>query len=364
MWMTSLFFSGLALVIALGPVNHSGFPRWLEILLGLLLVGGAQHYLWHRLFHASIMSPDALPLPFLVGILLITAFLMAAMAATLVVWALLLCRIPIPQWVALVVGVLGAVWMVWQGYRLPPVKEHTVILKDLPTAAEGLRVAVVADLHIDHWHGRAWCEKVVARLNATRPDIVIFTGDQLDGPIALRREDLAPLKEVQAPKGKYFVTGNHEYYFDTEETVAYLQSLGLTYLDRQVVITQGLGLVGVPDSRSLTQSISEAKFKELLVRLPKEVLPVLVVHKPGIAPMADAAGIKLQLSGHTHGGQLPGVATLMGRFNRNFVRGWYTQPEGMQLFVAPGSGVWLGFPYRLYPSELSILKLSRGVEGV
>ncbi len=360
MWTTSIFFTLLAAIVALGPVNHLGLPRWAEILIGLGLVGVAQHYFLHRLFGASVIAPDAIPLPLLIIFLWGAAFLMAAASWTLLSWLVMLCRVPVPQGLPLLLGAISATVMIWLGERQPPIREHTVYLADLPAEAEGVRIAVIADLHIDHWRGRAWCEDFVAHVNAAQPDIIVFTGDQLDGTLEARREDLEPLSRLVAPHGKFLISGNHEYIFEPDETMAYYRELGLTVLDRRTAVTRGLGLIGIPDSKSLTQSVNSDLLADLTAALPQEALPLLLVHKPGLAPMADELGIKLQFSGHTHGGQLPIVYTLMERFNGGFVRGWYELPQGMQLFVAPGSGVWIGFPYRLYPSEMSLITLKRG----
>ncbi len=360
MWFTSLLFTLMAAVVALGPVNHLGLPRWLEIVLGLGLVGLAQHYLLHRVFGASIIAPDAIPLPILLIFLWGASFLMAAAGWTILCWVAMLCRVPVPQWVPLALGVVSASILLWLGLRQPPVREHTLRIDGLPTEAEGLRIAVVADLHIDHVRGRAWCETFVRRLNAQKPDIIVFTGDQVDGGLEERREDLAPLRDLVAPHGKFLISGNHEYYREPEAILAYYAELGLTVLDRKTAVARGLGFIGVPDGRSLTQSVNGELVAELRDELPADVVPILLVHKPGIAPLADKLGIKVQFSGHTHGGQLPLVYSTMGRFNGGFVRGWYDLPRGMQLFVAPGSGVWIGFPYRLYPSEMSIIRLVRG----
>ncbi len=360
MWMTSLLFTIMAAILALGPVNHLGWPRWLEITAGLGLVALAQHFLLHRLFGASVIAPDAIPLPILVVFLWGGAFLMAATGWTLLSWLAMACRVPVPQGLPLVLGAICATVMLYLGERQPPVREHTVILPELPVAAEGVRIAVIADLHINHWRGKAWCEAFVERVNAQKPDIIIFTGDQLDGKIEARRDDLAPLKGLVAPGGKYLISGNHEYYFDPEETMAYYSALGLTVLDGRTAETRGLTLMGIPDAKSLTQSVNVGLLEQLVKEVGVGTLPVLVVHKPGIAPVADALGVKLQFSGHTHGGQLPIVYSTMKRFNNNFVRGWYDLARGMKLFVAPGSGVWIGFPYRLYPSEMSLITLQRG----
>jgi predicted MPP superfamily phosphohydrolase len=227
-----------------------------------------------------------------------------------------------------------------------------------------MRVAVVADLHIDCWRGRAWCEAFVERLNAARPDLVLFTGDQADGDIAKRLTDLAPLAKIQAPCGKYVISGNHEWMFGGEDYLSYYADLGLTVVDGKIVETQGLTLIGLPDTRSLTNAETLPLLKTLIADLPKEACTILLAHKPGIAPDVDPLGVDVQFSGHTHGGQIPGLAALMKRFNKGFVRGFYDLPKGMNLFVAPGSAAWIGFPYRLgYTSELSLFTLTKHAEA-
>lgn len=358
-----MFCTVLAAVVALGLVNRLGLPRWLEILAGLGLVGLAQKYFLIRLFRTYIISPDDVPAALLFLFLAGEAFLLAAAPLTAVWWGLRLCRVRMSAWVPLALaGVLAGV-MLWQGFRQPPVREREVALPGLPAAAEGLRVAVLADLHLDLFRGRTWCERLVRRVNALRPDLVVLAGDLEDGPLALRREALAPLAALEAPLGCFAVTGNHEWFFDTEAYLAYYRELGLRVLDGRAERAGPLWLVGLPDERSLTRQENVPLLKRLLGELPEGAFPVLLSHKPGIAPAADGLGVRLQFSGHTHGGQLPGVAALVARFNGGFVRGMYALPEGMRLFVAPGCGTWSGFPFRLYGPELTVFTLHRLAEG-
>lgn len=357
----NLFCSLLAILVTLGPVAKLGLPRWAVALVGLALVGLAQQVIVHRIFRASVMSPDGMPLWLEATLLWGTAFLMATGGLTVLWWVARWGHLAIPGWVPLAIGAALAFTFLYLGERLPPVKEREAVLPGLPAEADGLRVAVLADVHIDSWRGREWCERLVARVNAAKPDLILFTGDQADGPIALRREDIAPLAKLEAPLGKFLISGNHEHYFETEAYLKEYERLGITILEGRAQEAAGLWLVGLPDGRSLTRAdAAERKLRDLMAQAPKDAFPVLLVHKPGIAPEADELGVRLQLSGHTHGGQLPGVASLIARYNRGFVRGWYDLPQGMRLFVAPGTGVWLGFPYRLYPSEITLLTLRRG----
>ena len=161
-------------------------------------------------------------------------------------------------------------------------------MANLPAEAEGVRIAVIADLHIDCWRGKRWCETFVARLNALQPDIVVFTGDQVDGEIECRREDLSPLAAIQAPGGKFLISGNHEFMFDAEGYLGLYEALGLTVLDGRIATSRGITFVGLPDERSLVVSHNVPILDRLVKELPPEAFSVLLVHKPGIAPEADA----------------------------------------------------------------------------
>ncbi len=349
----------LAAIVALGLINRQGWPRRVELGVGLFLAVLSQRSLLIRLFRTSILAPDAIPTWLLFPFLCAEAFLLVAAPLTVVWWMLRLCRARVVPWVPLAASVVLAGVLLWQGFRQPPIKEHSVALAGLPPLAEGLRVVVLADLHIDGFRDATWCARLVARVNALAPDVVVLTGDQSDGFLSVRREDLAPLGGLRASQGCFAVTGNHEWHFDVEALLAYYETLGIRVLDGRVAYAGGVWWVGVPDARSLTQECNGPHLQRLMAELPPDAFTVLLAHKPAIAETADALGVQLQFSGHTHGGQLPGVATLMGRFNRHWVRGWYTLPEGLKLFVAPGSGVWTGFPFRLYPSELSLVILHR-----
>jgi predicted MPP superfamily phosphohydrolase len=353
-------FCVLALVTAFGPIRYLKFPPKVRILLGFFAFASAQGYVLQKLFDVPVMCPDGLPFPLLVLAKWGDIATLLAGLLSLIWITLRLCGVKWAPWQPLTGAMVLGALMLWLGVRMPPVHERSLVVRDLPAAAEGLRVAVVADLHIDCWRGRAWCEAFVERLNAARPDVVLFTGDQVDGEIAKRLEDLAPLAKLQAPYGKYLISGNHEWMFGGDDYMAHYASLGLTVLDGKRIEVQGLTLIGLPDTRSLTNAETLPLLMMLMADMPKEACTILMAHKPGIAPDADLLGVDVQFSGHTHGGQLPGLATLMKRFNKGFVRGFYDLPEGMKLFVAPGSAAWIGFPYRLfYTSELTLFTLTR-----
>ena len=354
-----ILFTVLAVITAVGPVRQLKAPQWFRILLGFFFISASQGYVLQKLFDASVMCPDKLPFWLLVPAKWGDITTLTTGCASLLWWGLRLLRVKLTPLAPLVLGVLLGTWMLYMGERQPPIRERVLEVPQLPAEAEGLRIAVIADLHIDCWRSRAWCERFVERLNAAQPQLILFTGDQVDGEFERRIDDLAPLASLQAPLGKFVISGNHECMFDVEAYLRYYQTLGLTVLDGKTEVVRGVTLLGLPDSLSLTDYEHAAMLETMMAELPESACTLLLVHKPGIATLADRLGVDAQLSGHTHGGQFPGLAFLMKRFNEGFVRGNYTLPNGLSLFVAPGSAAWIGFPYRLYSSEISILTLTR-----
>lgn len=365
MWMTSILFTLFGGFLALGPVNRLGLPRWAEIGFGLFLIVIPQNYLLIRLFRTSIISPDGVPPLLLLAVFLGSAFLLVATGAEILRLLLFTVKVKLPAWTSLSVGLLGAIFLIVSGFRQPGIVEETLALSRLPAEAEGLRVAVIADLHIDLLRGKRWCERFVSRINAASPDIILFTGDQADGDIDLRKPDMLPLKDLSPDAEKYLITGNHEFYFETEAYLNYYRELGIRPIDSECVTTHGLAILGLPDTRSLTQShISESYIRMLTRDIPAEMPIILLAHKPAVASIADRYGIEVQFSGHTHGGQLPVMDRLIAQMNAGFVRGWYTLPNGLKLYVSTGAGVWLGFPYRFFQPEVKIFTLKRQIENL
>lgn len=358
MWMTSILFTLFAGFLALGPVNRLGLPRWAEIGIGLVLLLLPQNYLLIRIFQTSIISPDAVPPLLLLAVFLGSAFLLVATGAEILRLLLFLVKVKLPAWTSLSLGLLGAIFLILSGLRQPGIIEETLTLSHLPAEAEGLRVAVIADLHIDLMRGKKWCERFVSRVNAAKPDIILFTGDQADGALELRKPDLLPLKKLTPHAEKYLITGNHEFYFETEAYMNYYRELGIRPIDSTCVTTHGLAILGLPDTRSLTQSyMSESHIQTLTRDIPAETPTILLAHKPAVAAIADRYEIDVQFSGHTHGGQLPLMDLLIARMNAGFVRGWYKLPRGLKLYVSTGAGVWIGFPYRFFQPEVKIFIL-------
>jgi len=237
--------------------------------------------------------------------------------------------------------------------RHPRVVRVRVPIRNLPSDLAGLRIVQLSDLHVGPTIRRAFVEWVVDAANALAPDLVAVTGDVADGFVPDLRDHVAPLQRLQAPLGRYFVTGNHEYYWDALGWTAELEQLGLTVLSNEHrLLRRGNGrllLAGITDL-SVDSDPHVA-----LADAPGSDVRVLLAHQPLSAYAARAAGFDLQLSGHTHGGQFFPF-NLLVRLFQPFVAGLHRLEE-MWLYVSRGTGYW-GPPLRLgAPSEITLLEL-------
>ena len=247
------------------------------------------------------------------------------------------------------------------GTGVPRVKEETISVNHLPDGADGLTVAVLADLHVDGITRADRIRKIVERTNALNPDIVIIAGDFVDGTVPVHGDDLRPLADLKARYGVFGVPGNHEYYSGYEEWMEFLPTLGIRMLHNEHVQTGGgaVVLAGVTDPVAGIMGKEVPDIRKALAGAPEKGVRILAAHQPRLAPEAAEHGVDLQVSGHTHGGMIAGIDRLVARFNEGFVSGLYTV-GGMKLYVSNGAGIWNGFPIRIgVPSEIVLIRLRK-----
>ncbi|MGW1737998.1 metallophosphoesterase [Nocardia sp. NPDC001965] len=242
----------------------------------------------------------------------------------------------------------------------PSVRRVTVPLAKLPARAHGLRIALVSDLHLGPALGRAFCERVVRTVNDTRPDLIAVAGDLADGTVADLRAETEPLAGLVAPLGVYFVPGNHEYFSDADDWLARVGELGMKVLLNDRVSLPDFDLAGVDDPRG-TAVGRGPDFAAALDGRDTGRACVLLAHQPVVVHESVAHGVDLQLSGHTHGGQLwPG--NLIARLANPTVAGLELY-GGTALYVTRGAGAW-GPPVRVAaPSDITVLELA-SLQGV
>lgn len=221
--------------------------------------------------------------------------------------------------------------------RGPVIKRVRVPLARLPV--ESYTIAHITDLHVGALIGADFVERLVARVNALRPDLVVLTGDIIDGRLSELRPHIEPLRRLRARDGVYSVTGNHEYYWNVDPWLRHLTSLGIRMLrNEHVTIGGSFELAGVDDC-----SRDEDVPRAVAGRDPHLPL-VLLAHHPRTIARAMKEGVDLQLSGHTHGGQLLPFGWL--------ARLWDPQIAGLGrfgdtwLYVSHGAGYW-GPPLRV-----------------
>ncbi|WP_433761736.1 metallophosphoesterase [Nocardia sp. CA-135398] len=237
----------------------------------------------------------------------------------------------------------------------PRVQQLTVPLANLPRAAHGFRIAVVSDIHLGPILGRGFAERVVETINGTQPDLIAVVGDLVDGSVEHLRSAVEPLARLRARHGAFFVTGNHEYFSGAEQWIEHVQELGLRLLANSRTELPHFDLAGVNDIQG--QRIGHGPdFAAALGDRDIARTAVLLAHQPVQIHHAVEFGVDLQLSGHTHGGQLWPGNYLAGLANPT-VAGLERYGD-TQLYVSRGAGAW-GPPVRVgAPSDITVIELA------
>lgn len=254
---------------------------------------------------------------------------------------------------ALLTLVASGLW-VWGFYSAwnPRVEHLTLRSGKLPVEADGLRIVQVSDVHLGVLIGRQRLTRLLDTVAAARPDILVSTGDLVDAQ-AHHLDGLSSQFAAFKPRfGKFAVTGNHESYVGLKHAIEFHERSGFTMLHGAVVEVAGLVLAGVDDPAVLGGAVGEAKF---LNPIAPDRFVVLLKHQPRIDP---AARFDLQLSGHTHAGQIfpfRYLVSLVYPMNE----GLYPLGNGGQLYVSRGTGTW-GPPIRVFARpEITVIELKR-----
>jgi predicted MPP superfamily phosphohydrolase len=237
--------------------------------------------------------------------------------------------------VAALYGVFNASWT--------RVTRTKVRLAKLPAAWRGRRAALISDVHLGHVRNGGFLRRMVAKILKEEPDVIFIAGDLYDGMAIDARRAAEPLNELVAPRGVYFVAGNHEQFRDDSKYLHAIAAAGVRVLSNEKVEIDGLQIVGVP-FRTATQ---DGRLASVLrsIRLDRDRASILLTHAPDHPEIAEAAGVSLQLSGHTHLGQFIPWSWIARRIYRQFVYG-LSRIGKMQVFTSSGAGTW-GPPLRL-----------------
>ena len=378
-------------------------PRWLMfaifIFVALLIVGGIHFYIYRRLIVAS-----ALPAPW--GRVAMAALIVMALSipASFLISRVLggvaakIVLYPIYVWLGMMFmtlvtllgldAVRGIVWLVSRlagsdvagfdperrlflsrmlagavvgtvvtatGFALRrglgrlAVKRIEVKLDNLPAKLDGFTIAQLTDLHLTPIHGGDWLASVVRMTNELKPDLVAITGDLADGTVAQLGKDVESLKELKAPHGVFFVTGNHEYFFDLDNWLELLDRFGMRVLrNERVPIALGdavFDLAGVDDQEGIRLAPGHGTdVAKAMQNRDADRAVVLLAHQPRAIKEAARHRVGLVLSGHTHGGQIWPFRYAV-YLQQPYVSGLHNH-NGTHIYVSGGTGYW-GPPMRL-----------------
>ncbi len=360
---------------------------WLRLLLALpLLLGGFRSIILDWLWRGNtFFLPEAPRLVLMWGSILFV-FLVLALSLVFIrdliagiTW--IVCffkkssRYPFPyRKSSVVVYALCALltgWSMWDSMRVPAVKEISISIENLPAEYKGLRVVVLADLHLAQLNDAPYAEEIVRRTNALEPDLIVLPGDLIDGDVSLRRDEVAPLAGLKAKYGVYMSLGNHEYYSGIHPWLAEFRRLGIIPLiNENVEVLPKLFLAGVGDVAGYLSSTDNLKrwgsyptpgidYDQATKGVNGCV--IMLAHRPDLAPLGAKYGVDLQIAGHTHGGMLLGFDQIVALYNGGYVSGHYQGIDGSktQLYVSNGAGIWPGFTMRVGVSgEITLITLN------
>jgi predicted MPP superfamily phosphohydrolase len=243
----------------------------------------------------------------------------------------------------------------------PRIKQVPIRLRRWPKRLDGYRIVQISDIHIGPVLHREFAQRVVELVHQAKPDLIVVTGDLVDGGVRQLEAEVAPFAQLRARHGVFFVTGNHDFYSGAGHWTRKVTELGMSALrNRHVTVEDGetgcaFVLAGVDDPTGSRMGGAGADVKAALAGVPQDRAVILLAHDPRTFEQASTAGVDLQLSGHTHDGQLWPFNWAV-RMTTRFVAGLYRVGDS-QLYVSRGTGFW-GPPMRvLAPAEVSVLVL-------
>ncbi|MDL2079077.1 metallophosphoesterase [Streptomyces sp. GXMU-J15] len=271
-------------------------------------------------------------------------------------------RARIVTWAVLAVTALLLAWGYAEARRVPRVRRVEVRLPRLGAGLDGLRVALITDTHYGPLDRARWSARVCEKVNALDADLVCHTGDIADGTAERRRAQAAPLGTVRATHARVYVTGNHEYYSEAQGWVDLMDELGWEPLrNRHLLLERGgdtLVVAGVDDVTAESSGLAGhgAHLAGALRGADADHPVLLLAHQPKFVDEAAAGGVDLQLSGHTHGGQIWPFHYLV-RLDQPALAGLTRHGDRTLLYTSRGTGFW-GPPFRVFaPSEITLLVL-------
>ncbi|MFJ2647939.1 metallophosphoesterase [Streptomyces sp. NPDC087420] len=271
-------------------------------------------------------------------------------------------RARIVTWAVLGLSAVLLAWGYAEARRVPRVRRLDVRLPRLGAGLDGTRVVLITDTHYGPLDRARWSARVCETVNTLEADLVCHTGDIADGTAERRRAQAAPLGTVRATRARVYVTGNHEYYSEAQGWVDLMDELGWEPLrNRHLLLERGgdtLVVAGVDDVTAESSGLAghRAHLAGALQDADPGLPVLLLAHQPKFVDRAAAHGVDLQLSGHTHGGQIWPFHYLV-RLDQPALAGLSHHGPRTLLYTSRGTGFW-GPPFRVFaPSEITLLVL-------
>ena len=324
--------------------SHLREPLGIKLLLGLLSMSFVTASL--LAFHYTNAAVRLLYRAAAVWVGLVSFLFLATVSSWIIFWVAQLAGLKVPfhpivealYCAAAVAGLYGVFNASWTR-----ITRMTVRLANLPAAWRGRTAALISDLHLGHVRNGTFLRRMVAKILNEEPDLIFIAGDLFDGTAIDAGRAAEPLSELAAPHGVYFVAGNHEQFGDDSRYLQAVAATGVRVLNNEKVEAEGLQIIGVP-YRNATQ---DGHLASVLHRIgvDRDRPSILLTHAPDRPEIAEAAGVSLQLSGHTHLGQFIPWSWMAQRIYRQFVYG-LSRIGKMQVFTSSGAGTW-GPPLRL-----------------
>lgn len=247
---------------------------------------------------------------------------------------------------SLIVIVLVSGFSLVQGTRMPRLRTLHLYLERLPQKLEGTTIVQISDLHLSFHTPIQWVQSLVGRVNRECPDIVVITGDIMDRDICRHQWLCAPLMEIRSTYGVFAVTGNHEYYTGMDAFEKWVRQTGIRVLNNESVTAGGgIQIIGIPDDEARRFHLEGPDLKQAWTNINPGLPAILLYHRPQKFFEAVSRGIDLQISGHTHAGQIPPLDLLVKIFFR-YSYGLHRRGNAW-IYTTCGTGTW-GPPMRLF----------------
>lgn len=363
----------ISYLLLIKPVKASSL---LKFIISIVLAVACCKNILVYLFGGDVLAPE-LPRNILIAASTIHVAVLFAIVMSLCIWFIKIFRkilidrkgtfgsLNVYSVVfVLISSFLLSCYATYNALKDPIIHNYTFYSAKYPEATKSLRIVHISDSHLGSNTTVEQAAKYVNLVNEQNPDIVLFTGDLIDGRPEMSDLQLAEFKRIKAPMGLYAVRGNHEYYSKTAQWDSLWSKYGINMLDNAHITVELDGkpaftIAGVNDIQSLKMVPTEngPDLAKALEGADSSLPVILMDHRPGAFPEYAKAGIDLVLSGHTHGGMLPILRDIIKKANNGYVSGLYRINDS-KLIVNNCLFLWGGFLARIDdPAEIVVIDL-------